>query len=246
MDFIAVLNDTITALAGSPWLYLVVVLVCLIDGFFPPVPSETVVVAAAAVSASTGSPHMLLLVAVAALGAMAGDNIAFEIGRRIGVSRFRWMRTAKVAAAFDWARRGLDRRGAVLIFTARYIPVGRIAVNMTAGATRYPRRRFIPLSAVAGLTWAVYSTVIGLVAGQWLHDQPLLAVLVAIGFAAVVGAVVDVAIRWAQRRGEGEAVVGGGGDERGGGGDRGGGGERGERGEVGVGFGEVGGGRTSH
>jgi membrane-associated protein len=195
MDFIAVLNDTVSTLAGSPWVYLVVVVVCLVDGFFPPVPSETVVVAAAAVSASTGSPNMLLLVAVAALGAMAGDNIAFEIGRRIGVTRFRWMRAARVARAIDWARRGLDRRGALLIFTARYIPVGRIAVNMTAGATGYPRRRFIPLSAVAGLTWAIYSTAIGLVAGQWLHDQPLLAVLVAIGFAAVVGAAVDFIIR---------------------------------------------------
>lgn len=201
MDLIAVLNDTVSMFAGSPWVYLVVVVVCLVDGFFPPVPSETVVVAAAAVAASTGSPNMLLLVAVAALGAMAGDNIAFEIGRRIGVTRFRWMRTARVARAVDWARRGLDRRGAMLIFTARYIPVGRIAVNMTAGATQYPRRRFIPLSGIAGLTWAAYSTAIGLIAGQWLHDQPLLAVLVAIGFAAVVGAVVDVVIRWIQRRG---------------------------------------------
>ena len=76
MDLITVLNDTVSTLAGSPWVYFVVLAVCLIDGFFPPVPSETVVVAAAAVSASTGSPNMLLLVAVAALGAMAGDNIA--------------------------------------------------------------------------------------------------------------------------------------------------------------------------
>jgi membrane-associated protein len=202
MNLIEVLNDAVATLAGSPWVYLVVFLVCLIDGFFPPVPSETVVVAAAAVSASTGSPHMLLLVGVAALGAMAGDNIAFEIGRRIGTSRFGWMRTRRVEAAVHWARRGLDRRGALLIFAARYIPVGRIAVNMTAGAARYPRRRFVPLSAAAGVTWAVYSTVVGLVAGHWLHDQPLLAVLIAIVFAAVVGAVVDVVIRWVQRRGD--------------------------------------------
>ncbi|WP_157001676.1 DedA family protein [Agromyces laixinhei] len=201
MDLIQVLNDTVATLAGSPWVYFVVVLVCLIDGFFPPIPSETVVVAAAAVSASTGSPHMLLLVAAAALGAMAGDNIAFEAGRRIGLTRFRWMRRPRVVRTVEWASRGLDRRGALLIFTARYIPVGRIAVNMTAGATRYPRRRFIPLSAVAGLTWAVYSTVIGLVAGHWMHDQPLLAVVVAIVFAAVVGAAVDLVIRWLRGRG---------------------------------------------
>ncbi|MGV2904131.1 DedA family protein, partial [Microbacterium sp. AGC62] len=33
---------------ASPWLYLVLFTVTVIDGFFPPVPSETVLVAAAA------------------------------------------------------------------------------------------------------------------------------------------------------------------------------------------------------
>ncbi len=195
MDLLELLNDAVTTLAGSPWVYLVVFGVCLIDGFFPPVPSETVVVAAAAVATSTGSPLLIPLVAVAAAGAIAGDNIAYAIGRGIGVSRFRWMRSARVVAAIEWARRGLDRRGALLIFSARYIPVGRIAVNMTAGATHYPRRRFIALSVAAGITWAVYSTVFGLVAGHWLHEQPILAVILAIVLAAGIGAVVDAALR---------------------------------------------------
>lgn len=48
------------------------------------------------------------------------------------------MRKQKTAAAFAWARRELDQRAAAIILTARYIPVGRIAVNMTAGATGFP------------------------------------------------------------------------------------------------------------
>jgi membrane protein DedA with SNARE-associated domain len=195
MDLLALLTTFVTDLAASPWVYLVVLAVCLIDGFFPPVPSETVVVGAATISVATGEPHLLLLIGVAAVGAILGDNIAYQLGRAVGTSRFRWMRTRRVAATLDWSRRGLDRRGALLIFTARYIPVGRIAVNMTAGATGYPLRRFLPLSIAAGLTWAVYSAVFGIVAGQWLHDQPLLAIVLAIAVAAVVGAVVDAVVR---------------------------------------------------
>ncbi|WP_019182035.1 DedA family protein [Microbacterium yannicii] len=200
MDLLALLTTFVTDLAASPWVYLVVLVVCLVDGFFPPVPSETVVVGAATISVATGEPHLLLLIGVAAVGAILGDNIAYQLGRAVGTERFRWMRAKRVATTLDWARRGLDRRGALLIFTARYIPVGRIAVNMTAGATGYPLRRFLPLSIAAGMTWAVYSAVFGIVAGQWLHDQPLLAIVLAIAVAAVVGAVVDAVVRRILRR----------------------------------------------
>lgn len=195
MDLLALLNTLVTDLAASPWLFLVVFAVCVIDGFFPPVPSETVVVGAATVSVATGEPNLLLLIGVAAAGAIVGDNIAYQLGRALGTARFRWMRAKRVATTLDWARRGLDRRGALLIFTARYIPVGRIAVNMTAGATRYPFRRFLPLSIAAGVTWAAYSALFGIVAGQWLHGQPLLAIVLAIAVAALVGAVVDAVVR---------------------------------------------------
>lgn len=208
MDLLALLNTLVTDLAASPWLFLVMFAVCVIDGFFPPVPSETIVVGAATVSVATGEPHLLLLIAVAAAGAIVGDNIAYQLGRALGTSRFRWMRAKRVATTLDWARRGLDRRGALLIFTARYIPVGRIAVNMTAGATRYPFRRFLPLSIAAGLTWAAYSALFGIVAGQWLHDQPLLAIVLAIAVAALVGAAVDVVIRRILNRGADAAGAG--------------------------------------
>jgi membrane-associated protein len=195
VDLLQLLTESITELAASPWIFLVVFGVCLIDGFFPPVPSETIVVAAATISVATGAPQLVPLIAAAAAGAFAGDTIAFWIGRSIGVTRFAWMRGARVSTMFAWARRGLDRRGAVLIFVARYIPVGRIAVNMSAGATGYPVRRFIPISMAAGATWAVYSSVFGLVAGQWLHEQPLLAVAIAVVCAMGIGMLVDLVVR---------------------------------------------------
>ncbi len=201
MDLLALLNGLVTDLAASPWVYPVVFLVCFVDGFFPPVPSETVVVGAATIGSATGEPVLLLLVGVAALGAIVGDNTAYLLGRVLGTTRFRWMRTRRAAATLEWARRGLARRGALLIFTARYVPVGRIAVNMTAGATGYPPRRFVPLSVAAGSTWAAYSAVFGVVAGRWLHDQPLFAIVLAIVAAAVVGWTVDAVLRRMRARG---------------------------------------------
>lgn len=186
-----IINDLILQAAASPWLYLVMFATAVIDGFFPPIPSETVLVAAAAVAASTGETNVPLLIAVAALGAMIGDNIAYAIGRSVGTTRFAWMRRPRVAAAFERAQRTLAGNGAGLILGARYIPVGRVAVNMSAGALGYSWQRFLPLSLVGGLTWAIYSALIGLLAGHWLTDQPLLSAAFGVVFALVIGLIID-------------------------------------------------------
>ncbi len=189
MDFF---NDLILQAVASPWLLPVMVVVALVDGFFPPVPSETLLVAAVAVASSAGDPATVVAVAVAAAcGAAIGDNVAYAIGRRVGDARFRWMRRPLVAKAFAGARTALERRGATLILGARYIPVGRVAVNMSAGALGYPWRRFLPLSIIAAGLWAVYSAVIGAVAGRWLADQPLLSAVVGVVVAVVLGVVID-------------------------------------------------------
>lgn len=195
-----VINELILQAVASPWLYLVMFAIAIIDGFFPPIPSETVLVAAAAVAVSSGTTNMLLLCVVAAIGATIGDNIAFALGRRVGTRRFAWMRRPRIAATFGWARRTLQRNGAGLILSARYIPVGRVAVNMSAGAVGYSWRRFLPLSAIAGVAWAAYSAGIGLVAGHWLKDQPLLSVVVGIVFALVIGVIIDRLLALRRRR----------------------------------------------
>ncbi|WIY83568.1 DedA family protein [Propionimicrobium sp. PCR01-08-3] len=187
-----ILNDLILQAAASPWLLLVMFGVAVIDGFFPPIPSETVLVAAAAAAVSTGDLGTIVwLCVVAAIGAAIGDNVAFRIGKSVGVERFRWTRRPKVAAAVARARRSLERRGAAFILGGRYIPVGRVAINMTAGAMGYPWARFAPISIVAGVTWAIYSTLIGVFAGHWLGGQPLLSAAVGIMFALVIGWVID-------------------------------------------------------
>ncbi|MGM7677560.1 DedA family protein [Microbacterium sp. A94] len=199
-----IINDLILQAAASPWLYLVMFATAVLDGFFPPIPSETVLVAAAAVATSTGETNLPLLIGVAAIGAMIGDNLAYAIGRTIGTTRFAWMRRPRVAAAFERAQRTLRRNGAGLILGARYIPVGRVAVNMSAGALSYPWRRFLPFSILGGITWAAYSAGIGLLAGHWLKEQPLLSAVFGVAFALLLGVIIDRIIALRRRRRESE------------------------------------------
>lgn len=207
MDLI---NELILQAVASPWLYLILFAVTVVDGFFPPVPSETVLVAAAAVFASAGGAAAPLALAslclVAAVGAAIGDNIAFAIGRRLGTTRFAWMRRPRVAAAFAHAERALDQRSATLILGARYIPVGRVAVNMSAGALGFSWRRFLPLSLVAGLSWSILSIAIGTLAGAWIEDQPLLSAAIGVAAALLIGVVIDRIASMRRRRAARQAM----------------------------------------
>ena len=105
-----------------------------------------------------------------------------------------WQRRGRVAAALGRAQRTVERRTAVLIFTARYIPFARIAVNLSAGASGIPLGRFLPLSAAAGLGWAIYNVAIGAGFGAALRDQPVLAIVLSVAVAITLGVIADVVI----------------------------------------------------
>jgi len=188
------INDFILAAAAQPWVLLLVFACCVIDGFFPPVPSESVVVGLAAVAATADVPVPAMLLMTAAAGAFVGDNAAYLIGRRTGTRRWAWMRGPRMQAAFHWAGRELRKRPASLILVARFVPIGRVAVNLTAGATRYPRRRFVGLTVLSAVLWASYSVAIGLFFGQWFEDNHLLGVIVAVVCAVGLGIIIDVVI----------------------------------------------------
>lgn len=193
-------QEWVEALAQSPWLLPMLFLLVVGDAFLVVLPSETVVVALGTLWGGTGSPPLAGTIVVAAMGAVVGDSLCFTIGRRVGLDRWRWQRTGRVRVAIERVRTTVVSRPATLIFTARYIPFARIAVNLTAGASGLPHRRFLPLSAAAGLAWAVYNSAVGAFFGTILAAQPVLAVAVSIAVAITIGVLVDTLVARLTRR----------------------------------------------
>ncbi len=189
------INAFIVDNSGSAWAIAAVFTLSMLDGFVPPLPSESIIITLAAISASTGSPSLIALGVSAAIGAFLGDNITYLIGRHSGLGRLAHSDRPRVKRAFSWAAQELGRRGGLAIIVARYIPVGRIAVNLTAGASGFRRPKFVALDAIAVTTWAAYSVAIGALAGRWFHDHPLAAALSGICFAVLTGFAVDSLLR---------------------------------------------------
>ena len=159
-------------------------------------------VALAAIGAATGVPNPWLVLLVAALGSFLGDNIAFLIGRRVDPTRVKFLRGSRAAALMYRARVNLERSPAAVILTARFVPVGRVIVNVLAGASGFSHRRFLALTAISGVAWAAYSILIGVVAGSWMPDRPVLGAGLAIAIALALGVAVDRVVKLVSRRRE--------------------------------------------
>jgi len=202
-----VLENAALALTATPWVYLLLFALAVVDGFFPPVPSETVLIALAATSVALGTPNLVLVLVAGAAGAFVGDQVAYWIGSRVNVRRVRFLQGRTAQRMLDAASRTLDDRGGSFIIAARYIPVGRVAVNMMAGTVGYPRRRFVPLTAIAAVAWAVYSALIGIGAGASLAAHPLLAVVVGVVGGVLLGVLVDRTIHVIVQRREATAAA---------------------------------------
>ena len=191
--------DTLRDLSDSPWFLGAIFLVALFDAVIPLVPGETMVIVGG-VAAGRGDQMLPLVIAAGALGAFAGDNLAYQLGK----SAEGWLhrtvfRSDAGKKKLAWASHQLDVRGGLLLVTARFIPGGRTAVTIASGVTRQPRKRFMFYDAIASLLWATYAALLGYIGGRTFEDNHTLAFGVAFGL-AITGTVIIETIRWLRNR----------------------------------------------
>ena len=184
--------------SGSPWTYAFLFAVSGLDVIIPLVPSETSVITAGVLAAS-GDLNIGLIILVAACGAVLGDNVAYGLGNLLeGFVRGRLFGGGR-KRRLEQAERALVERGPYLIIIGRFIPGGRTAVTFACGLLRFRWRRFIVFDVAAGILWATYSGLVGYFGGKAFEDSPIKGILLALGIAFGIAAVVEF-VRWRRRR----------------------------------------------
>ncbi|MEO7060654.1 MAG: DedA family protein [Lapillicoccus sp.] len=129
-------------------------------------PGETALVVAG-VLAGHGSISLAAILAIGCTAAVAGDQVGFMVGRRIGpgLQSSRWARRVP-PATWDRIRLDLQRRGPTTVILARFVALLRAIVPTAAGALGMPYRRFAPANAVGGVLWAGAAVLLGDLLGQ--------------------------------------------------------------------------------
>jgi membrane protein DedA with SNARE-associated domain len=184
------------------WSYLIIGLAAALEcaafaGLL--VPGESLVLASGFL-AHQGVLSLDAVIAAAALGAIAGDNIGYQIGARLGRA---WLlrhgrRLGVTDARLRRAERFFERHGPKAVFVGRFVGFARALVPFVAGASRMAYRRFVVYDTLGAALWTVTFVVLGYalgaswrVAEKWVGRVGLLAGLVL----AIVGLML-----WLRRR----------------------------------------------
>ena len=152
-----------------------------------PLPGETALITGA-ILASQDKLSLPIVISVAALAAIVGDNIGFQLGRH-GARRVlaRPGRFEDRRQAF--LRRGeafFERHGGKTVFLGRWLPFLRVTAAWLAGAHGMSWPRFLAWNAAGGILWAVSVGIFAYLAGNLairiLHDTGYMVLaLVALG-----------------------------------------------------------------
>jgi len=153
------------ALAGA--LAIVFAECGLLLGFFLPGDSLLFVVGLLISKGSIGTPlwlACLLLTVAAFLGNVSG----YEIGRRTGPAIFRRDDSRLFKREYvDKTVQFFDKYGTRAIVLARFVPIVRTFITVTAGVGRMDRRRYLLYSGIGGAAWACGVTILGSLLGNF-------------------------------------------------------------------------------
>jgi membrane protein DedA with SNARE-associated domain len=131
------------------------------------VPGETALIAAA-VLASRGHFSISAVIAIAATGAILGDNLGYWIGRTFGRRLVR--RFPRVEAVLPRAERFFRRHGGKAVFLARFLAGLRVTGAWMAGISHMPWWRFLAWNAAGGIAWAFAVALVAYYLGRAAAD----------------------------------------------------------------------------
>lgn len=180
--------------------YRGVLLLMAIESACIPLPSEIVMpfagavtVASIAAAAGAAAPLNLWWVGLfGAIGCNLGSAVAYFVGARLGrpfLERVRWVRFFVTPHELERVDRWFEKRGSVMVFVARLLPVVRTFIALPAGIARMNQVRFHLYTFLGSLPWCLALAYAGAKLGEnWEGLKPyfhrfdfVLAILIVVG-----------------------------------------------------------------
>ncbi len=151
--------------------YLAVGGFVLLEDFGVPVPGEVIMIAAA-IFAGAGHMNIALVIVVAALAAIIGDNIGFAVGHfggRALVERFgRYI--FLTPERLEGAEGYFNRHGGKIVVIARFVEGLRQVNGILAGTVGMHWLRFLGFNALGAVLWVCWWSLLGYFAGDHIGE----------------------------------------------------------------------------
>lgn len=144
-----------------------------LETFGLPLPGESALVATSA-AAANGKINIFAVAMVASLAAIAGDNVAYLIGRRygralilayggrLGISEEKYQAVEDVTKKY----------GAFVVVVARFFVLLRQLNGLVAGSANMPWPRFLIANVLGSMLWVLFWTTLAYQFGQHISLLP--------------------------------------------------------------------------
>jgi membrane protein DedA with SNARE-associated domain len=165
------MSDTLTRLILTHGYWMIAAIVAL-ESMGIPLPGETMLVTAGIYAGTTHHLNIQLVIVAAAVGAIAGDNLGFWIGRRFGYDfALRHSRVLRLTSGrLKIGRYLFQRHGGKVVFFGRFFAGLRTFAAFLAGVNWMPWTRFLWFNVAGGTLWASVFGVAAYGFGQRIED----------------------------------------------------------------------------
>lgn len=187
--------DLITLIKTAGYLGIVGILFAesgLFIGFF--LPGDSLLFTAGFL-ASQGYLHIIPLMFLSFLAAVAGDSVGYTFGRRVGPAIFK--REDSLLFHKDHLERArvfYERHGGKAVILARFMPIVRTFAPILAGVGRMRYGMFLAYNIIGGLLWTIGLSGLGYFLGNTIPDvdKYLLPIILGIIILSVAPSIIHV------------------------------------------------------
>lgn len=165
----------------------------LLIGFFLPGDS---LLFTAGLLASQGKLNLGVVVIGCCLAAIAGDQVGYQFGSRVGPALFRREDSRLFKQEYvEQAQGYFDRYGPRTIVLARFVPIVRTFAPIVAGISSMKWRTFAAYNVVGGVAWAAGVTLAGNALGDTVPniDKYLLPIILGVVVLSTIPVILEVA-----------------------------------------------------
>jgi membrane protein DedA with SNARE-associated domain len=206
-DLAGALADATGSLGG--WVYLAVAALIFLEttalvGF---VIHGELALLLGGVAAGRGDASLVLIIALAATAAVAGDLASYLLGRRLG-RPFLELHGARVrlgAAQLARVDGFFARHGGKAVVLGRFTGFLRATLPFIAGSSGMAQHRLLPLSALSALAWTAVFSVIGYASSESFAGAGETATRVALVAVLLAATALILRSRWTRDRASGAA-----------------------------------------
>jgi membrane-associated protein len=162
----------------------------LFFGFF--LPGDSLLFTAGLLSSQGHLAPLPVILVGCFLSAVAGDQVGYLFGARVGPSLFRRPDSRIFKQEYvDKARAYFDKHGSKTIVLARFVPIVRTFAPILAGVGAMQYRTFVTFNVLGGLLWAVGVTSLGYILGESIPEidkylLPVIALIVCLSLLPVL------------------------------------------------------------